>query len=871
MDGEAKRTCRQRVVSLSAAVLLLTATLAVMAQEGVPPEAREVQAAEVSPAPALAPQVDEPAVASEARPKEPEASAQAEPPADEVDNPQDQVETIMITADRREKSIQRYAGSATALTQKDLQKLGVDSVKTLSNAAPAVQVGVQEGNVEVNIRGVGSDNNTELGDPAAATHIDGVYIPRPRGVGSMFYDLERVEINRGPQGTLRGRNATAGSLNIITAKPNLRKFGADALMQLGSYNQRLTKLMLNIPVWEDKLAMRFATFSDNHDPFYKNGGPVTFLKPTEGADVASYRLSAKALPHERVMVELSYDYTQEQGSGYGGSNFAAALKAGLRPDDIPDWRKVIYRGPQANQDMDHSGFRATMNVDLGPVQVEYLGSYRDLIYRQNTGGNAGVYFNGMPDPVLDDYSTSIWRTTSRSQIHELRLYAPKDSRLKWTVGGFYFGEQQTSFLGNVSDNQNWYVGGEFNMPHVYDDSVAGFLDMIFDITKIFRATGGIRVTQESKSRSGIASGYSFPNMVSWNKMRFGTEGFAWAGMDRTSYDTTIDPREFFRAGIKRWGTRDTMQAQFDNPDTSLDKASITPQEGSYKNKFLDWRLGLDCDLTPNSLVYVSVATGHKSGGFNDNAKANVVAPTYKPESLYAFELGSKNEFLNKKLRVNAAVFDYEYQDQVFQNVVTLTDSTDPNAVGFAAAVRDNVASSRILGLEVEGTYRLPLGFVASVSALVLDAKFGDSEVRESRISWDTKAEDMVSLDGKWLPKSSRLTVNYSLGQTFQTKLGWFDWLVSAQTRTKYYLTIFNGEGKDTHGVADPNLTDVNPAYTRIDANVGYTHPGDKVRIDAFVTNLSDLTFMTSLINTPGLNLRFFNPPRQFGLRAQVTW
>jgi len=204
-------------------------------------------------------------------------------------------------------------------------------------------------------------------------------------------------------------------------------------------------------------------------------------------------------------------------------------------------------------------------------------------------------------------------------------------------------------------------------------------------------------------------------------------------------------------------------------------------------------------------------------------------------------------------------------------VVTLTDSTDPNAVGFAAAVRDNVASSRILGLEVEGTYRLPLGFVASVSALVLDAKFGDSEVRESRISWDTKAEDMVSLDGKWLPKSSRLTVNYSLGQTFQTKLGWFDWLVSAQTRTKYYLTIFNGEGQDTHGVADPNLTDVNPAYTRIDANVGYTHPGDKVRIDAFVTNLSDLTFMTSLINTPGLNLRFFNPPRQFGLRAQVSW
>ena len=96
----------------------------------------------------------------------------------------------------------------------------------------------QEGNIEIYIRGVGSSNNTELGDPAAAPHINGIYIPRPRGMGTMFYDLERVEVNKGPQGTLYGRNAMAGTLNIITAKPRLDRFGGYVQFGGGNRDQR---------------------------------------------------------------------------------------------------------------------------------------------------------------------------------------------------------------------------------------------------------------------------------------------------------------------------------------------------------------------------------------------------------------------------------------------------------------------------------------------------------------------------------------------------------------------------------------------------------------------------------------------------------
>ncbi len=112
------------------------------------------------------------------------------------------LDVVKVTVDRREKSIQTYAGSASAYTQDDLDRTGVTSLRQLGNRSPYLEIGTQEGNTEIFIRGIGSSDNTELGDPAAATYFGGVYIPRPRGVGSMFYDLDRVEVNRGPAGNV---------------------------------------------------------------------------------------------------------------------------------------------------------------------------------------------------------------------------------------------------------------------------------------------------------------------------------------------------------------------------------------------------------------------------------------------------------------------------------------------------------------------------------------------------------------------------------------------------------------------------------------------------------------------------------------------
>ena len=154
-----------------------------------------------------------------------------------------------------------------------LKKRGIQNIADLNDVLPGLTVANNGVNREVWIRGIGSSNNTELGDPAAATHWDGVYLPRPSGIGSAFFDIQRVEVNVGPQGTLRGRNATAGSVNVITWKPGLGVWDAELEGEYGNYNQKVVRGMLNIPIG-DTVAVRLSGLGLSHDSYYKNVGPV---------------------------------------------------------------------------------------------------------------------------------------------------------------------------------------------------------------------------------------------------------------------------------------------------------------------------------------------------------------------------------------------------------------------------------------------------------------------------------------------------------------------------------------------------------------------------------------------------------------------
>ncbi|HEY6727451.1 MAG TPA: TonB-dependent receptor [Polyangiaceae bacterium] len=823
-------------------------------------------------APAATPPADVPT--DEVPPAEPELEPAPEAgalPATPYES--EEMDTVTVTIDRRERDIQDVPASVESFSQADLDRKGITSMRELTAATPHVEIGQQEGNTEVFIRGIGNTNNTEIGDPAAAVHFDGVYIPRPRGLNTMFFDVERVEILRGPQGTLRGRNAMAGTMNVISAAPRLGEWEADATYQMGNYNQRLMKAMVNVPLGE-RFALRIATFSERRDPFFENEGGDPEIRASEDADTWAYRISAAYAPWDNVKFTLRHDNTHERGTGVIGTNVTEPLEAGIQPEEIPDVRSLRFVGHQPSQALDHWGVSLAAEFDFGPVLAELTSSYRDLEYKQTTGTTDGVNYHGKPnDTDLDLYSSTYWHTTSESYVNELRLFAPDTSSFRWTTGFFHLYETQYVLLvENVDKNWGW-AGQEFNHPDVTMMSYAGYADGTLDLLDSLRALGGIRVTREYKRRNGMALPYSWscspdaPDCV-FDQHRFGTEGFRFAGEDRTVYEPSGDPIADFENGISSYGERDTLDDFLAQDGATI--SPITEQHGHVRYTFFDFRVGGEYDLSPDQMLYATFSTGHKAGGFNDtltDAEGNTIVPTFDPEVVYATEVGSKNVLLDDRLTLNAAAFWYAYENYQSNTVETLGNVEED--MGFSTSVRRNTGNARVLGVEAEAVGRLPYGFTANLAAIFLDARYLGASVADTRVSWDANQLKNVSIKGHYLPRAPRFTLAYGIAQGIPTEVGTFDWAFSGQTKTKQYMTHFNGEGYDSDGNVNPIFSDVVPGYTRLDASAGYTRPAGDIRFEAFVANLMSTTYMTSIINVPGLNLRFYNPPRQFGVRLQL--
>jgi iron complex outermembrane recepter protein len=932
---------RRRVSSLLGAVGTLLVAGAAFAQEPSDEPAAEAEAAPAEAAAEVAPGEVAPAEpgADEALPLD-DPSLEVGDVDASADAGDRQLDEVVVTVDRRRKDLQDYSGVAASFSESKLASIGITNAREMAAVVPGLQIGVQEGNTEIYIRGVGSDNNTELGDPAVSLHIDGVYIPRPRGVGSMFFDIERVEVNSGPQGTLRGRNAMGGSVNIVSARPKLSEFGANAEATFGNYAQRRYQGMVNIPIG-DTLAFRFAGFSEVHDPYWINAGPLYDITAAENANAYALRGQVLWQPVKPLTVLLGYDLTREGGTGYLGANFYGALSAGnpdFDIDELDNPRTVYYRGMQPDTDLKHAGYRAEITYDAGPVIVQGLASYRDLKYTQVTGANAGAVTPGYDysNPDLPDaFTNGFWDSRSQSLIAELRAFAPDDSRLRWTAGGFFFDEDQQVALFNVSDPANGFAGSEFNMPDVQGGSLAGYADATFDVTEYFRVLGGIRYTYENKSRTnGLwALHEGFPS----GNNRFGTEGFKPELLNRTQYalqpgatgnQLVENSINMFLNGIDSFGARDTLpqalcadppegQPRLEpnadgiglrctngiRPGISREIYNSVPQNNEVSNKFFDWRAGIEFDATKDNLVYFTVTTGHKAGGFNDTAPGAaqdvLYNSEYGPESVLAFELGSKNVMLDRNLKLNGSAFMYRYDDMVFQTIVGVGNNmpaagTDENANQAApnTAVRQNAENTTpIYGLDVDATLRLPLGLEAELHVLLMDAKFQEGTITDYTYPSNDAVDNWkVDLGGNWLPRVSRLTVNYTLSQLIFTEFGSFDWVVQAQTRTKHYMSVYNGEGQmmlpaEGQAPGDPTLynfltdnpqqqqrfTDVVPTYTRFDIGVGWKHPDGRISINGFVNNVGNIAYSTSIITTPTLNLRFFNPPRTAGVRFRVDF
>jgi iron complex outermembrane recepter protein len=869
----------------------------------------------------------------------PQDPANQEAGSPQADDPATTLDDVVVTVERREQNLQDYAGTAVALSGADLKAVGVQDITDLEGRVPGLSVANNGGNIEIYIRGVGSSNNTELGDPAAATHYDGVYLPRPAGIGSAFFDIQRVEVNIGPQGTLRGRNATAGSVNIVTWKPGLNILDASAEFELGNYQQRVFQGMLNLPVGETA-ALRIAGYHLEHDSYYTDVGPAQ-VGVAEAEKNSAGRVQFLWEPDSRWSILLGADYIRETGSGYTGTNYANPLGEGIDPDDIEDPRRVVARAFTPELNTRHWGARAHINYDGDLFDIEYTASYRDLVYDYKAVTPLSPFYPGVLENLtgpgglgetLDNFSQFQSITDSQSKTHELRFYDNEGPWI-WSVGAFYLEEDQYSFLGSTGDRGLFFQGVEFNMPDVDTSSYALYADTTYSVTDRFRLTGGLRYTEDEKSRRGVAARYGFAiggdNFSCCGGVRVGTEGFEFAGRRRSIFnpDTdgngTISDQEvlnFYFNGVSRFGARDNVQTIFGNgpvpggapnrppcldtitgdffvcpPDGTVSFAvpfagQIFQQVGESKVDFVDWRLRAEYDLTDDNLLYGLITTGNKSGGFNDNIGNAGLAPTYGPETVTLYEVGSKNEFYvgDYKARLNGSLFYNDYSDQVLTSLLSVAQIVDflggpqevpvpeDSSLALVVSYSYNAAKSRIYGAQFEGGIDLPWNLGIDFNLLYLKAEVTEAEeIQDFRFQADVAPTEAVfrSIEGKTLPRTPEWQFNINLTQAFPTeRMGQFDYVISSGYRSSMFTTIFNGEDYLQPDNPRRRLDDKVDGYWTFDVGFGWTPPGDgRVRLEGFVNNLTDEQNEAAIIITQFDNTRFFTRPRTFGARLRVQY
>ncbi len=848
-------------------------------------------------------------------------------------SPTTEFEVVTVTVERREQDLQKYGGTAQAFSQDDLRGLGINNeLRNLQVAVPGLSMANQEGNLEIFIRGVGSSNNTELGDPGAAPHVNGNYIPRPRGLGAMFFDLERVEVNKGPQGTLRGRNALAGTLNIVTKRPDLGDSNGFVLGEAGSRDAFTGEFGWNLPLG-DKAALRLAGYHVEKDSSFRNVGEAQNLRPAGIQDETAFRLSFLYEPTDRLSIFLMADQGREKGTGYPGANIYGAALSGFSPDDL-NLRDVVYFGAQGKLDSTNWGVQGNISYAFDAATLEYNVSYRDLDYEQVNANSAGINWPGRnlsqrplgssdgSRPDYDLFSTNYWQTLSESEVHELRLSSSDDARFRWTTGGFYFHEDQQVGLFSLADKGIFYSGTEFTMPDVRSTSWAVFGDGTFDVNDEWRIKGGLRYTDESKYRYGVGGNWTIGLGAIDGccfSVRLGTDGFFPSLVNRPNFNvtgltTSQQLAQFLLEGIMRHGLNDTILAQIgpiadgtmpnggcvDRPDTNGTTLSCTSdgshpwfvlgipsqQEGSSEFNFSDWRLGFEHDISADHMIYGTVSSGHKAGGFNDSFDITVIPETYKPESIVAYEFGSKYAFQlrDRWSTFNVSAFYYDYTDQVFQDLTAIAFNPETGeATGFALVNR-NVGASELYGVEAESMLSLSDEFTLTLNALYLETEIKRGVVADVRsIDYGLGGvTSEINLAGNDLPLASKFTFNTRLQQAFALGSGSFDWQVLAAYRSAFYLTQFNNRDvvfvSDTAGTvsrvenaADAGFPDRQKGEVTLNAGIGFT-TGDGVwRFEAYGSNLLNNDVSQKALVGSQLNIRFLNDARSYGLRVKAQF
>jgi iron complex outermembrane recepter protein len=533
------------------------------------------------------------------------------------------------------------------------------------------------------IRGIGQPDALQTFDPAVGVYVDGVYLSRIQGALLNLYDVQRIEVLRGPQGTLYGKNTIGGAVNIVSRKPDLQTLKGEASFTYGRFNEVTAKGYLSAPLITDKLALSIAGLYDKRDGIVTD--PLTGRKYND-RDNLSFRGILRAKPSSAVEVLIAADVTRQRNAATLGyptapliqTNFAtgATTLVPAEPYGPYNYKSSTSLAPGQDQKLNHWGLSGTINVDLGGnLALTSITAYRRLkteFYIDIDGSQA----------QLGDALVAI-RQHQFSQ--ELQLKYNGD-RLKGVFGLYFLNEQVDSHQEAYANDLFKFGATPVTFTRLVDDaqntkSYAAFGQFTYDVTKQLSITAGLRYTKENKQ------------------------------YDR--FTTTISNLGLLNALAYNY------PANLPAPFTGIDKARYDAWTPMVSVSFKP---------TPETLIYASASRGFKAGGFNGRVNSNgdisvtvngvtTIYPSFAPEKVWTYEVGAKGSFMDGRLTLALAAFHSDYHD--FQ--ARVGNGTNVGLGGSFPVL--NAGKLRIQGIEFEAMARPVDALTLTASVGYLDAKY----------------------------------------------------------------------------------------------------------------------------------------------------
>jgi iron complex outermembrane receptor protein len=780
------------------------------------------------------------------------------------------LDEIVVTAQRKEESAQKAAVAIDAVTGSDLLQQGIARAEDITKTVPAISITNGGGsNTSIFIRGVGNITSSSYNDPAVTPSYDGVVLARAAGAfGSAFYDLARVEVLKGPQGILYGRNATGGAVNIIPAHPEIGRNGAGFNFSYGNYDAVNVDGYVNLAT-SDNSALRFAATRQVRDGFNRDG--------SDDLDRSGLRGQFLIEPSDDVSLRIGADWTKVGGVGPGGSyigsytpgasgyTFTAApfdTSEGFNTDAANAYRQTLLGAPGF-------GFLNAMNQDAS-VDYTYWGVNAELNWKTDIGtftlipayrqSKGETFFYG---PAFN--TAYNWEKDSQYSL-EARL-AGSVGMVDYVLGGFYFNE--------TIDAKNEY-NQEFVLPiQSYTHktkSWAAFGQLTANVTDRFRLVGGARYTHDRKSMDGIINNFitfcgGLPPANITPPASFAA-GCAAPGAlpNYPNFLTTADTVNWLASnGWIAAGSTDQANVQvfplLNGTGTILKTYNPVVDSGTYSR--VTWKASAEFDLGPQNLLYATVETGYRAGGFQlAEGKSR-----YDPEFITAYTIGSKNRFFNNRVQLNLEGFYWKYKDQQITYFTVDTSGTLINS-------NENAGKATIKGFDVDAMVKATRTTTLNAKVQYLKATYDDLHLYTASprdnincsftLTGGTAGGAPVkdfNCSGKPLLFSPKWTVNLGAEQ-----------VVPLSNTLELVGNVATAWRASQYGAFEYLDFERIPAYWQTDLNLTLRSPDGGWSVGGFINNLEDKRRISTPQRSPiGMAVARYGAPRTYGLRLSAEF